>query len=527
MQSAKPLGFHPPLFVLAPILSLYAYNADQTPLSSLGIALGVGFVVMGCVWWIVRALVKDRQRSAFITTIILMMLFSYGHVHATVLEWYCTRSQQIASFGAINMIHTMDVVFHFALLAIFATLLMVVVQRVARRDAWMKHSTSFLNVMGVVLCLTTLASITQYQWTTRRVLANEATDSTPAELEKSDTAQIEGATTTERDIYYIILDGYGRADYLQEFYGHENDEFIEGLRDRGFWVSDNSNSNYAWTFLSLPSALNYRYLDDLIQQVGPMSSDLRVPYQMIEDNQAARFLKSQGYTFVHVSSTWLGTLSNKYADRQVSFRQGIFRDEFLRILAQTTILTLVDSFIVEDLANIHLETFRGVPEIAEMREPTFAFVHFILPHHPFIFDRDGSVKKHVTRFNQFTAGKWKEKQAYIDQLVFVNQQILHTIDEILARSAEPPIIVLQSDHGPQVLDASEEGYRRARMGILNAYHFPGQEYDAAYDRMTPVNTFRFIFNRYFDQDLPILEDRINFSSFTTPYDTTDITDAVR
>ena len=517
MQSTKPVVYHPVLFVLAPILGLYAYNADQTPLASLGIALAVGLAVMGCLWLAVNAKVKDRERSAFITTVVLAMLFSYGHVHATVLEWYCTRYQQVASFGTINMPHILDVIFHFALLAIFATILMAVVQFVMCRHDWVKRSTSFLHVMGVVLCLMTLVSIIQYQWTTRRVLAHDSTVM----------PQTEVVNRAKRDIYYIILDGYGRADDLKEFYGHENGAFIEGLRDRGFWVSDNSHSNYAWTFLSLPSALNYRYLDDLIQQVGPTSDDLRVPYQMIKDNQAARFLQSQGYTFVHVSSTWAGTLSNMYADRQVSFRQGIFRDEFLRILAGTTILTLVDSFIVEDLANIHLETFQGIPEIAEMPEPTFTFAHFILPHHPYIFDRDGQVKKHVTRFNQFVAGKWKEKQAYIDQLVFVNQQILHTIDEILARSTEPPIIVLQSDHGPQLLDASDEDYRRARMGILNAYHFPDQQYDALYDQMTPVNTFRFIFNRYFDQDLPILEDRINFSQFTTPYDTIDITDAVR
>jgi hypothetical protein len=39
------------------------------------------------------------------------------------------------------------------------------------------------------------------------------------------------------DIYYIILDGYARADVLHEFYGYDNSSFIAALKDRGFEVT--------------------------------------------------------------------------------------------------------------------------------------------------------------------------------------------------------------------------------------------------------------------------------------------------
>jgi hypothetical protein len=64
------------------------------------------------------------------------------------------------------------------------------------------------------------------------------------------------------------------------------------------------------------------------------------------------------------------------------------------------------------------------------------------------------------------------------------------------------------------------------MRILNAIYMPRKNYDILYDSITPVNTFRVIFNSYFSQNYELLDDR-NYNSFEfAPYSFTDITDIV-
>ncbi len=67
---------------------------------------------------------------------------------------------------------------------------------------------------------------------------------------------------------------------------------------------------------------------------------------------------------------------------------------------------------------------------------------------------------------------------------------------------------------------------RERMSILNAYYFPGRESDLLYESITPVNTFRIVFNEYFDGQYPLLEDRNYFASWLAPYKFTDVTRTV-
>ncbi|NLW85787.1 MAG: hypothetical protein GXY38_02835, partial [Planctomycetes bacterium] len=46
------------------------------------------------------------------------------------------------------------------------------------------------------------------------------------------------------DIYFIVLDGYGRSDVLKERFGFDNSAFLAELADRGFGVYQNARSNY-------------------------------------------------------------------------------------------------------------------------------------------------------------------------------------------------------------------------------------------------------------------------------------------
>jgi hypothetical protein len=52
-----------------------------------------------------------------------------------------------------------------------------------------------------------------------------------------------------------------------------------------------------------------------------------------------------------------------------------------------------------------------------------------------------------------------------------------------------------------------------KFGILNAYYLPGVDPASAglNDRISPVNSFRIVFNAYFGADLPLLPDQTYLS----------------
>ena len=103
------------------------------------------------------------------------------------------------------------------------------------------------------------------------------------------------------------------------------------------------------------------------------------------------------------------------------------------------------------------------------------------------------------------------------------------IDRILENSDTPPIIIIQGDHGPGAYlkwSSAEKSNLDERFGIINAYYFPEGDQGWLYPSITPVNSFRIMFNRYFEGEYPLLEDESFFSTWRKPYKFISVTEQV-
>ena len=103
----------------------------------------------------------------------------------------------------------------------------------------------------------------------------------------------------------------------------------------------------------------------------------------------------------------------------------------------------------------------------------------------------------------------------------LNGKLKVTIDSIVAQSSQDPVVIIQGDHGPGArfsLYTLEGTYVRERFSILNAYHLPGGGERVLYDSISPVNTFRVVFNHYFGTSYGILVDKSFYTPFLRPYE---------
>ncbi len=338
------------------------------------------------------------------------------------------------------------------------------------------------------------------------------------------------------DIYYIILDGYGRGDMLKELHGFDNSQFLLQLEDRGFFIPAQSQSNYPRTLLSLASSLNMKYLDSTSDVLGKAENWwLLEPYMK---NSAVRSIVEQaGYTTVFLASGW------DYTD----IRDGdyyfspypIFLNDFEESLILRTNLepiTHITSRIIsfpsyETHRRTILYQFQQLVETSQLKSPKFVFAHILSPHPPFVFDASGEP---IDPVYGYTLMDTKElfgdipqyQESYIEQLIYTNQLVLEMIDGILSNSITPPVIILQADHGPGILfeyDDQDYSCLYERYSILNAYLFPSPGIDSIPSNISPVNTFRLVFNQYLGQDYPLLPEKRVFSFAPAIYQYQDVT----
>jgi hypothetical protein len=154
-------------------------------------------------------------------------------------------------------------------------------------------------------------------------------------------------------------------------------------------------------------------------------------------------------------------------------------------------------------------------KLPNLGSPKFVYAHINEPHVPFIFKSDGSLLNNPDYFRGAQDYPVSEEYfiaGYRNQVEFISDRILQTVDAIIRNSTTPPVIIIQGDHGIR---------NQNRLQILDSYLIPGGESEL-YASITPVNSFRVIFNTLFQSHYPLLEDCSYNSTHELPYDLEEV-----
>ena len=309
------------------------------------------------------------------------------------------------------------------------------------------------------------------------------------------------------DIYYIILDMYSSHRTLSLYYNYDNTWFIDGLRQLGFHVNNNSHSNYPCTFPSLASSLNMTYISS--------NADLG---SLIDHNVVCKFFHRNNYQVINVNSYTHVSQGiypeacktyGKYFKRSLKQFLCIFFTFFSYLKVKTFLLYLPQLTLFE----YHRQRQVVFNQLAQLKNttqntsPKFVFCHILCPHPPFVFDEHGNLPKNV--FHETF------EKNYPQQVAFISKRILAVIKEILKNNPTKPIIILQGDHGAirdGIFLSQKSAYEQLPINLIkqafshiNAWHIPNGNKSLVQLSQSPVNNFRLLLNHYFKTNLRILE----------------------
>jgi hypothetical protein len=512
--------FHPILFGVYPVLELYANNMGQIGLVMVIRSFLFGLTLSGVTLLFLFFVLHNWHKAGLVASAAMLLFFSYGRAKDGVSSLPIVGTE----LGRQRVLITVWVV----LLLVWFWLVIKKIQPIA----W----TKYLNIVSIILIIIPLVSILLYMCKQERSLnIKVAKNSSAVDLSVSIPEN-----QTFPDIYYIILDTYTRQDTLLERFQFDNSSFISELRNRGFYVADCSQSNYASTVLSLTSSLNMSYLDSLDSGMLPSNTDTTTLYPYLLNNTIWQLAHLMGYTRIALDT---GFSPTDFTDADVFLTQEGDLAQALSLKGLNSFETLVlqtsagriiydhyknspDKSVFFDYAyiiyrNRILYELNQLERIPSRPGHKFVFTHLLAPHNPFVFGSNG---EEIIRWSPFTLNNDLDSlspgayvSGYVNEILYLNQRILNIVDLILSRSKVQPIIIIQGDHGsPRV---------RENMTILNAYYLPNSLAEGKlYSSISPVNSFRIILNTYFGARLQLLPDISYYSTTEEPFLFTKIQD---
>jgi hypothetical protein len=278
------------------------------------------------------------------------------------------------------------------------------------------------------------------------------------------------------NMYFVLLDGYPRADKLASKLGIDVSGFVSALEDRGFFVATHSRSNHTVTRGTLTQLFNY------VPGVGAIGPEGRPDVEWRHRISEGRFfddIGSLGYGVDAVSSGF-EHVALREADRFIDTGEP---NEFeWAVVRATSAGALIETALPELAADLHrarvLGAFDATEHIVleEVTAPRFVFTHVPAPHSPLVFDRDGSpwqmrgtAMRYADSVDIAQLGRAEYVRRLDGQIAFINTRTLDLADRIIARDPTAVVVVF-SDHGTGLAMADAD----LRTANLLAVRSPGR-----------------------------------------------------
>jgi len=470
--------------VLFFILHGYARNYPLIPVGSLLVllleVLAAGFIV----YWISRKIFDSPAKAGLFTSFVL-----------TIYLFFVPFQDFFASYRATVT---------FAKLTWFLPACIIVMLILA---VWLKKShRKFYRTSRFITTLLAIYVLVECGIITGKILLPSSDNN--SNLNKYQLTVCD--TCKKISVYLIITDEHVGFEAERQYLNYYDTSFASFLHNEGFYLVQQPKSNYALTPFSVSSFLNMRYHENNLR---PLLSYNHFAYvrvhEALSNNAVCSFFEKEGYRIVNNSFFDLKSAPAAYTSELPSAIR-LITNQTMYYQTTKNLIRVVDAQFhfswlarrVED-QTVNSNELMMARTLAEAKknnsQPTFTYVHLLMPHPPFAFDSTGRRTYNTPLL----------KEGYLQYLVYTDKRLARFIQQLKQITKGQSAIILMGDHGVRF---ELKNSWAAAFDPLNAIYLPQKTYQGWYPGISHVNQFRVLFNTLFHQSLPMLPDSTTFGN---------------
>lgn len=439
-----------------PVLFVYFYNIKEAAFTQVFSPIII-FVLVGLVAWLVFwVLSATMSKGSFIAMIFMVVFINYSliddSIRVLIPGWRWWRIAPVVFFFFINLALTLR-------LFVVGTEADVNLSKIVMAIGTIYMALTIFNAFGGINSFVSISRGKEPLLEDGFFSAKERRSSQISDGKRS-------------NFYFFIFDEYARQDILEKYTGYDNTPFLDGLKRKGFSVSNSSYSSSIFTQVSVGNLLHYNSLYRTKEETlgGIKKPPLLIAfknagYKIYTTTMSYQFDKDLVDTELESSTTLTG----------LSIKQTVFSKSFIAYLSPNSDENHRESRLallkqVSDLVEVHTE------------EPKFLFFHIMLPHEPFVFDKDGDPVAYENMYN------WADVKYYVGQLQFSSIKINQMIDSVLKNDPDA-VLLIQSDHGPRFFGDINDFEKKA---CFNSLYLSGEKIEI--EGLSAIDTLRLAMN---------------------------------